>query len=220
MPFKSILKKAGKISACSALNSFYEYVEKLAAFLKKHSVSANTITLTGLFFAVLGINFLALEYYFSAFVCLLFNRLCDVLDGVAARSSQITVFGAFFDIVADYLSLSLFIFGFALAEPDKNAVAAVFFLVTLILSAASLLGLAAVSGQNYRKFNQSKFKICLWGTLQNFDPSLALFLMCVFPFWFMPLSLFFGVVSLGKSLLLISGAYYNLVIAARRTKNK
>ncbi len=220
MSLRTLLKKAGRISLCSSLNSFYAQMEKLAGLLEKHSVNADFITLTGLFFAVLGVNFLAIESYFSAFFCLVFNRLCDILDGVVARRRQITAFGAFFDIVIDYFSLALFIFGFALAIPEKNAVASAFWLLTFTVSVAVLLGLLVVSKQNYHKLNQSQFKICLWGTVQNFDTSLALFLMCICPFWFMPLALFFGIISLGKSLLLISGAYYSLVIAAGRGKRK
>lgn len=58
------------------------------------------------------------------------------------------------------------------------------------------------------------------GAAENFDVTLALFLMCLIPGWFMPLALFFGIISLGKSLLFISGAYYNLVIAVRRKLRK
>lgn len=220
MKRKNILKKFESISVCSALNYFYDISEKTVDWLAQYSIKANAITLGGLFFAVLGVNFLAMEYYFSALVCLLLNRWCDVLDGISARRQEITAFGAFFDIAADYLSLGLFIFGFALAAPADNAVAGSFMLLALCFSAAVLLGLAIVSGQNYRKLNRSKLKICLWGSIQNFDVSLALVLMCLVPAWFMPLALFFGLISLVKSLLLVSSAYYNLVIAARRTKRK
>ncbi len=218
MKWKNILKKFRNISVSTTGNHFYTLSEKVADWLFEHSVKANAITLSGLFFAVLGVNFLAMEYYVSAFICLILNRWCDVLDGISARRQEVTAFGTFFDITADYLSLGLFIFGFTMAVPEDNAVAGAFLLLTLAFSAAVLLGLAIVSGQNYRKINRSEFKIRLWGTIQNLDVSTALILMNIFPFWFMPLALFFGFISLVKSLLLISSAYYNLVIAVRRTK--
>ncbi len=220
MLYKSFFKKTKKFFTCSALNKFDKNTEHMVAFLEKHSISANTITFIGMLFAILGVNFLALEAYFSAFICLLLNRWCDILDGVSARRQGGSSFGMFFDLVADYFSLSLFVFGFALAVPDKNAVAAAFLLLTMIISTASLLNLRIVSKQNDKKTNPSKFRVCMRGAAENFDVTLALFLMCLIPGWFMPLALFFGIISLGKSLLFISGAYYNLVIAVRRKLRK
>ena len=114
MKRKNILKKFESISVCSALNYFYDISEKTVDWLAQYSIKANAITLGGLFFAVLGVNFLAMEYYFSALVCLLLNRWCDVLDGISARRQEITAFGAFFDIAAemdDCISLGV-------GEPD------------------------------------------------------------------------------------------------------
>lgn len=205
-------------------NNYWGKVEKqlenTASWLAKNNVSPNLITLGGLIFAALGLNFLAMEAYFSAFVCLLLNRLCDILDGICARQKQVTPFGAFFDIFADYTSYALFVFGFILANNEDNGAAGAFLLVTLLISVAALLGLAITSEKSFKELNASKANVCMWGTLQNADSSIALILMCLFPAFFMQLAIFFGLLLSGKSLLLLSSAYYNLEILKSNKKSK
>lgn len=186
--------------------------------LTKHGISANMITFAGLFFAVLGLNFLAISGYFFAFLCLVLNRLCDVLDGISARQHQITPFGAFLDICSDYTSAGLFILGFILANPDNNATSGAFLLVALLIASAALLGSALVGGHSYQDLNSTKSKICMWGAMQNADIFAALFLMSILPVFFMQLALFFGLFLIGKSLLVISNAYYNFEIATKGKK--
>lgn len=212
-------KKLKKADACPLINHIYIHLGKTAEWLSKHAVHANMITLAGIGFALIGFNFTAIEAYFSAFICFILNRLCDILDGIAARLQKPTLFGAFFDIFADYTSYALFIFGFILSAPQDNGSAGAFYLLGIIISAVSLLSFALISGQNYHQLNESKLKICWWGTLQNFDNFTALFFMLIIPRYFMPIAIFFGLLALGKSLLLLSSAYYKLEIAPK-VKNK
>lgn len=198
--------------SCRYFNIFYHRVENFARFLNKKRMSANMLTLAGLGFAVLGLNFLALENYFLAFLCLVLNRLCDVLDGAVARFSHISTFGIFFDIFADYAAAALLIWGFILGNEAQNAAAGAFYLVGLNLSGVALLALSAISKQDYVALNKTPFKVCLWGAIQNADIFTALTLMCLLPFWFMPIAIFFGLLLFGKTLLIISGAYWTLKI--------
>lgn len=207
-----------KVFACSYTAKAYQKLEEVSKKLTKYGVSANMITFAGLFFAVLGLNFLAIGGYFFAFLCLVLNRLCDILDGISARQHQITPFGAFLDICSDYASAGLFILGFILANPDNNATSGAFLLVAMLIAGTALLGAALVAGQSYQELNRSNSKICMWGAIQNADIFAALFLMSLFPLFFMQLALFFGLFLIGKSLLVISNAYYNFEIAAKGKK--
>lgn len=221
MRFMNWIERLENFSSCRFFNILYQKAVTASNWLRHRHISPNMITLTGLLFAILGLNFLAMEYYFLGLMCLLANRLADILDGITARHGQLTAFGAFLDIFADYTSTAMFIWGFILAVPAQNAVAGAFLLVTVTVSAAALLGFTAVSGQNYRRLNRSGFRICAWGTIQNFDTFIALFVMCLLPRIFMPIAIFFGLLSIGKSLLIVSGAYYTLVIAAKgKRKNE
>lgn len=209
------IKQLAASTACPALNYLYRKSDTAAHWLYKHRISPNLITLTGLLFALLGLNFLAMDSYFVAFLCLLGNRICDILDGMVARIKGITAFGAFFDTFADYTSAALFIWGFIMANTSNNAPAAGFLMFSLLVSATSLLGYAMVSRQSYYKLNKSKIKICLWGNIQNLDTYTGLSIMCLLPSYFIPIAIFFGLLSVGKSLLIISSAYYHLSIATK-----
>lgn len=200
---------------CHILNIIYEKSDKTAKWLATHGVTANKLTFIGLCFALLGLNFLALEHYFMAFLCLIANRICDILDGQIAREKGITAFGAFFDIFADYVSSAIFLWGFVLASPQNNASAGAFGLAMLTISASSLLGYSVVSGMNYKQLNQTDKKICAWGALQNSDHFMALLCMCVLPKYFTIFAIIFGLAAMGKTLLLVSGAYYTLEIAKK-----
>ncbi len=200
---------------CKIANLSYAKTLIIAKWLLKHNISANIITFSGIIMAGFGLNFLALENYFLAFLCLLLNRICDILDGICARLKNITQFGIFFDIVADYTSFALFLWGFILANPLQNATGGTFMLICLIISAVSLLTYALISKQDYKELNESNIKICLWGNIQNFDTFIALTLMCLFYEYFILISIFFGLLLLGKSLLIISRAYYTLEIKGK-----
>ena len=203
-------------------NHYWEKTEQkldgFAAWLTKNKISPNLITLVGVVFAGLGLNFLAMEAYFSALICLLFNRLCDILDGICARQKRVTPFGAFFDVFADYTSYSLFVFGFVLADTGNNGAAGAFLLVALLVSVAALLGLAITSEKSFKELNASKVNVRVWGTVQNADSSVALILMCLLPTFFMQFAILFGLLLSGKALLLLSSAYYNLEILKSNKK--
>lgn len=222
MIIKQIIRKTEnffqKAFSSSYTERAYKKLEEFSKRLSKYGISANAITFTGLFFAVLGLNFLAINGYFFAFLCLVLNRLCDVLDGISARQHNITPFGAFLDICSDYTAAGLFILGFILANTDNNAASGAFLLVVLLISTAALLGAALVAGKSYQDLNRSKSQICMWGALQNADIFSALFLMCLFPSFFMQLALFFGLFLIGKTLLVVSNAYYDFEIAIKVKK--
>ena len=201
-----------KSFTCKIAGYAYECFYKTAQWLTEHNISANIITLIGVSFAIIGLNFLALEHYILALFCLILNRICDILDGMCARLKHITSFGVFFDIVADYTSFAIFIWGFSLANPVQNSAAGTFMLVCLIISAVTLLSYALISKQNYKIINQSNLKICIWGHIQNFDTFISLLLMCLFNQYFMPIAIFFSLLLIGKSLIITSKAYYVLEI--------
>lgn len=219
MFFQNLHQKLQAYFNCRLFNKIFFTFDLWAAWLIKHRISANFVTFVSLGFALLGLNFLALSQFFAAFICLILNRLSDIMDGQIARKTKITRFGAFLDIFADYTTYALFIWGFILAAPISNAQAGAFLLTTLVISVTALLALSAISGLNFRLINQSKLRVCIWGTLQNFDHFIALLLMCLLPQYFSVLAIFFGLISIGKILLIVSGAFYTLEIA-RKGKNK
>ena len=97
-------------------------------YLYKAGVSANLVSIVGFAVGLLAINFLAMGMYLSALLCILINRAFDALDGAVARNREYSDFGVFLDATLDYTFYAGIIFGFALAYPAQNAVAASFLL--------------------------------------------------------------------------------------------
>lgn len=73
---------------------------------------------------MLALPFLALGWYPAALIAIVLNRLLDGLDGALARRRGLTDAGGFLDIALDFLFYALVPFGFALAAPADNAIAA------------------------------------------------------------------------------------------------
>ena len=127
-------------------------VEWTAKNLYKAGVSANVASLIGFAIGLLAINFLALNLYFYALLCVLLNRLFDSVDGAIARKSKVTEFGVFLDATLDYVFYTGVIFGFALANPQQNAVAAAFLLFAFAASACAMLAYAMIA-YKYKTFD-------------------------------------------------------------------
>lgn len=180
-------------------------------------VSANLVTFTGFAVGMLAINFLAMEMYMAALLCILINRLFDALDGAIARCKAITEFGVFLDATLDYIFYAGVIFGFALAFPAQNAVAACFLLFGFTASACAMLAYAVVAYKNNRDgsrcLEQSPFY--LGGLAQGSETLAAMIVLCIVPGWFLPIAIILGCWCLVKALTVITAAYYNFVIAAK-----
>lgn len=181
------------------------------------NVSANLVTITGFAIGMLAINFLAMEMYLAALLCILINRFFDSLDGAIARCKAITGFGVFLDATLDYIFYAGVIFGFALAFPAQNAVAASFLLFGFTASACAMLAYAVVAyknnGDGSRCLEQSPFY--LGGLAQGSETVVAMIILCIVPNWFLPIAIILGCWCLIKALTVVTAAYYNFVIAAK-----
>lgn len=197
------------------MRSFFNDAGKTLA---KMGISANLMSLIGFVIGIFTINFLAMEMYATAILCIILNRVCDALDGAIARNSQVTDFGVFLDATLDYIFYAGVIFGFALANPAENAVAAAFLLLAFTASACAMLAYAVVA---YKTKSSQEIKLgmspfYLGGLAQGFETLIVLLAMCVLPHWFMPLAIILGVLSFIKALSIMITAYYSFVISRRK----
>ena len=169
--------------------------------LHNMGVSANTVSVTGFVIGLLAINFLSLGLYGYALVCILFNRACDILD---------------------YMFYAGIIFGFALANPQQNAVAAIFLMFGFTAAAATLLSYAVIAYKNnvpqQPEVRQSPFY--LGGFAQGFETLIALVILCIVPSLFMPIAIILGCLSFVKAFSVMVTAYYNFVIAPHKSSAK
>lgn len=198
----------------------HKQINNFAKLLIKFKISANSITFIGFVVGLLAINFLAIENYGAALLCILLNRLCDILDGAVAKASKVTDFGIFFDATLDYIFYAGVIFGFAIANPAQNAVAAAFLLFAFASSACSLLAYAVIAHQSKLptcpQVNESPFYLGGWA--QGFETFVTLVVLCVVPRLFMPLAIILGVFCFIKAASVIISSYYTLVIAEKKGK--
>src|SRR5574344_2173240 len=95
------------IKATALCNKLYNDSRKIfdttGKRLHKMGISANFVSITGFVIGLLAINFLSLENYGLALICILVNRIFDALDGAIARSDKPTDFGVFLDACLDYM---------------------------------------------------------------------------------------------------------------------
>ena len=115
--------------------------------IKLGVTTADQVTVAGFVVGLLAVPLLALEYYTFALILILLNRLADGLDGAVARRTQLTDAGGYIDIVLDFIFYSAVVFGFLLASPEQNAVAAGVLLVTFMGTGATFLAFASVAGK-------------------------------------------------------------------------
>ena len=135
------------------------------------------------------------------------------------RIEGVTPFGVFLDACLDFVFYAGVIFGFALAEPDENAVAACFLLFGFTASACAMLAYGVVSYQNSKKANElDASPFYLGGLAQGFETLAAFVLLCMMPFAFLPIAIALGCWCLLKAMVIVSSAYYKLVILGKSSK--
>ena len=185
-------------------------LDYVAGFVVRTKISANMLTLAGTLLGLLVLIALAAQNYLAALALILGNRFIDGLDGAVARRNGVTDFGGYFDIVGDFIFFGAVVLGFALAEPDKNALAAAFLLFSFVGTEASFLGyavMAAKRGMTTKRFGtKSMFYL---GGLVEATETLALFvLLCLWPGWFVFLAVTFGVLCWMTTAARVAAAWY------------
>ncbi|HAS1784772.1 MULTISPECIES: CDP-alcohol phosphatidyltransferase family protein [Enterobacter cloacae complex] len=169
-------------------------LNQLAAALDKPFITPDGLTLVGFAAGALALPFLALGWYPAALVAIVLNRLLDGLDGALARRRGLTDAGGFLDIALDFLFYALVPFGFALAAPAENALAAAWLLFAFIGTGSSFLAFAALAAKhdidNPGYAHKSFYYI---GGLTEGTETIALFVLCcLFPAHFTLFAWAFG----------------------------
>ncbi len=191
--FKELVEKFNNSDFCKNSKCIKEKwdnkINVVAKLIHKKSISANMITIFGFIIGMMSINFLAMGMYFEALVCILINRFCDVLDGAVARIEGITKFGIFLDLCLDFVFYAGVIFGFALADSYENAVSACFLLFGFTASSSALLAYGLVTHNSSKKTDKQKLEspFYLGGLAQGFETVCAFVLLCIMPFYRLPL---------------------------------
>ena len=154
-----------------------------AMVLYGRGISANQISVVGFILGMMSVPFLYLNWYNVALVCILLNRIADGLDGHVARMGEPTDAGAYLDISLDFIFYSAVVFGFALASPEQNSLAAAALIFSFIGTGSTFLAFGIMAERrgfsNFRYPNKGFYY--LDGLAEGFETILFFVLCCLFP---------------------------------------
>lgn len=183
-----------------------------AEVLDRHRVSADSVTVAGFAVGLLVLPALLMKLYWAALVCILVNRLADGLDGEIARLQGPTDGGGFLDITLDFIFYSSVVFGFALADPERNGLAAAALLFAFVGTGSSFLAFAIMAERrgltNFKYPNKGFFYLA--GLAEGTETLLFFVFFCLFPGLFTELAYGFAVICMITVITRVSGGYLAL----------
>lgn len=169
-------------------------LDRFAGAILDTGITANQATITGFAVGLLAIAAIAAGAWLLGLALILVNRLFDGLDGAIARRRGMTDLGGFLDIVLDFIFYAGVPFGFALADPSANGLAAAFLLFSFIGTASSFLAFATMAAKRglSTELRGRKSLYYLGGLTEGTETLLAFVLACLFPAWFPVIAVVFG----------------------------
>ncbi|EGA72225.1 phosphatidylglycerophosphate synthase [Vibrio sinaloensis DSM 21326] len=166
----------------------------IAGRLATYGVNANQVTLLGFVLGCMAFPALVWQNYWLALVFILLNRIADGLDGALARIQGITDAGGFLDISLDFLFYSLIPFGFAVAVPEQNALAAAFLIFSFIGTGSSFLAFAVMANKRgiENPVYKNKSLYYMSGLTEGTETIACFILFCLLPNHFSTIAYLFG----------------------------
>lgn len=183
-----------------------------AKLADKCGITANQTTLFGFVIGCLALPALITEHYLLALIFISLNRICDGLDGALARIQGITDSGGFLDISLDFLFYSLIPFGFALANPEQNAIAGAFLIFSFVGTGSSFLAFAVMAGKQGIDNPVYKHKSLYYmsGLTEGTETIGAFIAFCIFPQHFAVIAYVFGAACWFTTFTRIYSGFYTL----------
>lgn len=158
-------------------------LESTARKLAGKNISADQVTICGFLVGITGIVAIATHHYLLALVLILLNRLADGVDGTLARITHTTDSGAYLDIIFDFIFYSGVVFGFALADPGANSLAAAALIFSFVGTGSSFLAYAIMAERHQLTDLRLPDKgfYYLGGLAEATETILFFVLFCLFP---------------------------------------
>ena len=161
----------------------------------RYGLTANSATALGFAFGMVAAALVAGQYFWAGLGMLLASRFLDGLDGAIARATKLTDLGGYLDITLDFIFYAAMVFAFALADPQRNALAAAFLTTSFMAPAATFLAYAIFAQKQgiTTDIRGPKSLYYLGGLTEGFETILTLCLMCALPDWFPVFAVVYGV---------------------------
>lgn len=172
-------------------------LDRLAAGLASRGVSANAVTYAACVIGLASAAAIAFGYEWLGLLLILLSRLGDGIDGAVARLGGKTDYGGFLDIVLDFVFYGAVPLGFALADPEANAVAAAVLIFAFYVNGASFLAFAIMAEKRGLTSESRGEKSLFFSTgLAEATETIAVFAgFCLFPDWFPVIAYAFAAVT-------------------------
>ncbi|NSX56337.1 CDP-alcohol phosphatidyltransferase family protein [Parasulfitobacter algicola] len=157
-------------------------------------ITANAVTIIGLFLGLLAAAFITVGWFALALVPLLLSRIADGLDGAIARATQKTDFGGYLDIAADFLFYGAIPMAFVWFDPAQNGAAGAYLLTSFYFNGTSFLGFAILAEKKkmVTKARGTKSLYFTGGLLEGTETIVFFVILCLFPTNFAILAWVFG----------------------------
>lgn len=181
--------------------------------LDKKNVQPDTLTLVGFGFGILAVPLLALELWYGGLFFIALNRIIDGLDGALARHQNHTSdAGGYLDICLDFLFYAAIVLGFALANPNENALAAAVLLTVFIGTGSSFLAFAIPAEKlNLPRPQFANKSFYFLNGLTEGTETIAFFIaFCLWPAYFPQLAYSFAFLGAITIFTRIHGGYHTL----------
>jgi phosphatidylglycerophosphate synthase len=165
-----------------------------ARALAARGVPADRITIAGFAIGMAAVPALWAGWPLLALALILANRLADGLDGAVARIAGPTDRGAFLDIALDFVFYAAIPVGFALADPEANALAAAVLIAAFVGTGSSFLAfsvIAAKRGMTAADY-PAKGIYYLGGLTEGTETIVFFAVICLWPDQFATLALMFA----------------------------
>ncbi|KZN14664.1 CDP-alcohol phosphatidyltransferase family protein [Marinomonas sp. TW1] len=187
-------------------------LQTLAWRIDAMGMKANQITFFGFFVGMMSLPSLYYQAYGLALLCIVINRLMDGLDGAVARVQGPTDLGGYLDITLDFIFYSGVVFGFVLANPETNAIAAAFLIFAFMGTGSSFLAFAIMAEKRSieRLEYGHKSLYFLGGLAEGAETIGFLVLICLLPSYFVELAYVFGLVCWVTTVTRVYAAYQTL----------
>lgn len=169
-----------------------------ALYLSSKNITADQVTTAGFVTGLLTIPLIATGYPLIAVIFLLINRLADGIDGELARIDLPTDAGGFLDITLDFIFYAVFPLGFALANPEQNALPAAILIASFVGTGASFLSFSSMADKrniSHPDFGYKGFYY-LNGLAEGTETIICFAIMCLLPGHFAVIAWVFAVVCL------------------------
>ncbi len=157
-------------------------------------ITADQVTIFGFVLGMLAVPAIIAEQFNLALGLILFNRMCDGLDGAVARQTISTDAGGFLDISLDFIFYSAIVFAFIVSHPEQNAVAGSLLMLSFTATGSCFLAFAIMASKHNIDNPQypNKSMHYMGGLAEGFETIVVLCLFCLFPESFVPIALIYA----------------------------